>query len=1232
MSNIAESDVLGKVLKIMESTLKVASEQLDIDANLESFGVNSLIVMEIMENIENEFDVTLTPAQFSNIDNISGLVGLLESLSEKSEDSKGKITEAVVIEESVSNDPRGISSAQQDSSISTLIIDLDNRPFQNVLNYIYEKYGFDLSYRNFDSLDSIVDELILKYPDDLMQFYSRSGQAGNLTTGSKIAPTVAIVGISCNLPDAPNHHIFWENLLANKNSIREIPSTRWNWQDHYSETVTPGKTVSKWGALIDNVDCFDASFFGISNEEALATDPQLRLLLEESYHAVEDAGIDMEKLAGSSTGVFIGYEYAEYEHHLRKLENKDITLGPLFSSSSPSYYLSSQISHTFDLCGPSESINVNCASSAVAINRAYYSLLNGESDTAIVGAASLNLFVDDYVAASQYGILSPNGTSGVFDNDANGFTRGEGVAVVVLKRLEDAEKDNNRIYGMIKSTSENYRGAARNISEVKHESITAVLEKCYEKASIDVETISYVEVDGFANKWADSIEYEGIKGIFEKSKANVKHVALGSMKGNVGNLECVSGLANVIKVALSLHHKKFPATISKKKLSTFLDIESESHPVYIADKNISFDSIRADHNTPIRAGVNSLADSGTNVHILLEEYIANSQKVEDAVISEHLFVLSAKDDVSLETYVFKYIDFISNASTLEPFINLIYTSQVGREPLNNRIAILASSYEELVNKLSLIKKNDIGEKSRLDSKGVFYGKIDSSKKIPLAELITDDVVKTQLAQSIHSSQWKQIALLWVNGLTIPWEMIWRERAVQRISLPTYPFARNRYWIDIERQESSRENYQALVEEQPEKEKLQMSNLLTAPTKWYFYLPGNTSNIQESSAPMNAIQKMELFLKQEVANQLHCTIDDVVVDKDFIELGMDSVGIAELIFKTDQLLEINITPNVLFKHPQIDMLSEFLAKNYFEIITSIVVTKVKPAFSDTKNANVSIHSEKYVLSNQEPPTPLDILITLQKESTDANSPIFAVPGAGGSALSMHQLAKALGSSQPFYCLEPVGLDGFTSPTSNVEQVAEYNIEAMQSVQRNNAYRLLGYSNGGIVAFEMARQLQERGNVVSSLIMLDTLTPVLLNKTPIEEATVAVFDYFVSLLGGKSKIDIEFFNKIPKHEHSEYLYDSIVELGIELPKKQFLGTFNVAIASEQSCRAYHPVKLKGDTKLTLFRAISGFKEVPNDYGWSDFFSTTPLIYDVDANHFTILDLEYISEIAKKINTIA
>lgn len=1225
----AQTDVLSGVIKLIEATLKVPADKVDIDANFETFGVNSLIVMELMENIEKQFEVTLTPAQFSNVSTVRGLAELLEKLTQKSAGETQRTPSAAP--EPRRPDPPAATAANVEPVASAQ--SAPGKPPskqspaspQRILDYIRREYAVDLSHRKFDAVDEIIEALASEHADAVMRRYGLIGaldHAPNPDAAGRRRTEIAIVGMSCRLPDAVDHRAFWDNLLAGKNSMREIPASRWRWEDHFADAIVPGKTVSKWGALLDDVDCFDAEFFNIPASEAMTMDPQQRLLLQETYRAVEDAGMDMRKLAGSNTGVFVGYEYSEYEHHLRKLNNKDFKSGPLFSSSSPTYYLANRLSFTFDFRGPSESINVNCASSAVAINRACYSLINGESDVAIAGGVSLNLFADDYVASSQYGVLSANGTSGVFDDDANGFTRGEGAAALVLKRLEDAERDNDRIYAVIKACHQNYRGAARNISEIKYESIADALSKCYEKAGVDVEAVSYIEVDGYATKWGDSFEYEGVKGAFANSSLKQKHCALGSLKGNIGNVESVSGAANVIKVALSLFHKKFPATVSKKKINSFIDIDNPSHPLYIADSQIAFEDIRKDAAAPIRAGVNSFADSGVNVHILLEEYMAGAPVASVEPPSKQLFVLSAKNGKRLENYVADYVEFLSKPAAGDAFADFIYTAQTGREALSERLAIVASSREELLEKLLLVKKTGIRDRLGLESKDIYHGRSNPADKNSLASLITAEMAYTQLAESMRTLQWRQAALLWVNGVSVPWETVWRDRPVRRASLPAYPFAKERYWVDVEVKapvESVAVIRPVLAEAQP---------VDTAPAlEWWFYVPSAGSTGAVGAVAMSRVEKIELFLKQEIARQLKSPIEEIPADRNFIDLGMNSIGVADLIIKTDKLLQANLSPSVLFKHPDIGSLAQYLAQTYAEALDALIVSHNKPAAGDVEGEGASRRSN--VGAARRDPTPQDILVPLQTKGD--RTPLFAVPGAGGGALSLQQLSHALGGRQPFYCLEAVGLDGVHPPMASIEEIAQFNIRALRSVQSKGPYRVLGYSNGGVVAFEMARRLVEQEQESASLILLDSLCPLLPGKDPVQEM-VDVFKHFVASLGGVSDLSVKKLRETPESERSAYLYDSVVGLGFEAPREQFIATFNAATASERACRAYRPSKLSAALDATLFRADAGYPDAPEDYGWNQLLAQPLRTYAIKADHFSIIDKHPLKDVARRINLLA
>lgn len=1158
--------VTRRLVNTIGATLKVSPDRIALDAELDSLGINSIILMELLENIEQEFGFTLTPAQVAGVTSLSGLAAVLEDLV---------------------GEPATEETSRPDAS-------------REMLSYISDKYSVDLSHRRFDSVEEIVEALVSDHSAALLHHYGLQPASANRDE-AKPAPArasdIAIVGMSCRLPDAPDVGSFWNNLLEGRNSVREIPASRWHWQEHFSPVPGPGKSVSKWGALLDDVDCFDAGFFGISPEQASAMDPQQRLLLQETYRAVENAGMDIRKLAGTATGVFIGYQYSEYEHHLRAHNNRSLRDGPLFSSSSPSYYLAHRISFQFDFRGPSESINIQCASSAVAINRAYYSLVNGESDVALAGGVSLNLFAGDYVASSQYGLLSANGTSGVFDNEASGFTRGEGVAMIVLKRLEDARRDNDRIYAVIKSCHHGYRGAARSLSEVRHEAFTSVLGECYRKADIDPETVRYVEVDGYATKWADSIEYEGIKNAVTRGTASGKRCALGSVKGNIGNVEAASGVSNVIKVALSLYHKRFPATISKRRLSTFLDVDNPAHPLYVADQAIGFDAIRQD-DAPIRAGINSFADSGTNVHILLEEHIESPRAANQMASSKQLCVFSAADASRLDAYVQDYIEFLSSNADADGFAELAYTLQTGREALNQRLAIVAGSREELLEKLRLFKATDARARENLAAKDIYYGAASASRSNPLAGLIGADMVRQQLQDSVKTQQWKPMALFWVNGIAVDWETIWTGKTLRRAELPSYPFAKERYWIDA----APPTTVAPLVTS----EIAAVVDDVRASAAWHF-----ATDAVANAVALDRTEKIRLFLQQEIGLQLRRPLDEIALGKTFPDLGMSSVGIAALINSIDRLLQTHLSPSAIFKYPQVETLAAYLAATYPEAIDSLSVSgPVEPRPDNETMSSV------------------ELVIPVQPRGTAPA--LFAVPGAGANALSLQQLSRALGDDQPFYCLEPVGLNGDVAPLASVEALARLHIEGMKSVQGQGPYRLLGYSNGGVVAFEMARQLLQQHERIESLMLLDSLCPTLRHE-PIEVMMVAVFKHFVRTLGGVSDLDVKRLQQVPANECSAYLYENIVRLGIELPKEQFLATFDVAAASERACRAYLPTALPEKIDVTLFRAIDGFKDAPEDYGWRPFLSAPPRICSVKADHFSLVERDAVREVARQIHSL-
>jgi polyketide synthase PksN len=1163
---VSKLNVLDRLVRIVESMLKLPSAKVDVEAHLESLGINSLITMELISHIEGEFGVALTPAMFADVETLADL--------------------AAVLERAQAPATAGLQAAGPSAAAAS----------PDVLGYVRSRFAVDLSGRSFGSLDEIADTLVAEHTDALLRRYG--SEVGNDTPSRR--GDIAIVGLSCRLPDAPDARCFWNNLLEGKSSAREIPASRWNWEQHYAELPSPGKSISRWGALIEDVDCFDAGFFDISAQEASAMDPQQRLLLEEAYRAFEDAGADVAGLAGTNTGVFVGYQYSEYEQQLRKLGNIDMRAGPLFSSSSPSYYLANRISFAFDLRGPSESINLNCASSAVALNRAYYSLVSGESDIALAAGVSLNLFEGDYIASSQYGLLSRDGTSGVFDDDANGFTRGEGVAALVLKRLEDAERDSDRIYAVIKSSHQNYRGAAKSLSEIRHEPITEVLRACYAKAGVEPATVRYVEVDGYATKWADSFEYEGVKNALQGSGGG-KSCALGSAKGNIGNVEAASGVTNVIKVALSLHHKIFPATISVRKVSSFIDIDSTAHPLYIADRAIPFDTIRSG-DTPIRAGVNSFADSGTNVHLLLEEYVPAAAAAAAPSTGPQLFVLSARDEERLAAQIDNCLHYLTGPGQAETFDSLVYTSQVGRAGWEERLAVVASGHAELADKLARASRS--GGRG-LESSGIYRGRASSAEDNPLAGLISGDMAAMQLEQCARAGQWTQAALLWVNGVRMPWRQRWQGRSVRPASIPGYPFARTRHWMDILPARAATVPAAAGGHEAP-------GANAAASFDWDI-APRSVEHPHPDAQALDGTAKIILFLRQETARLLRQPVESIALDRTLPELGMNSIRVTELILQVDKLMGIQLSPSALFRHPSISALAAHLAATCPERADALVAVRQLPAAGPREPALA-------------PRPASEMVVPVQAQGSRV--PIYALPGAGGNALSLQQLSHALGSEQPFYCIESAGLDGQTAPLASVEEIARFNIECLKAAGAPGPYRLLGYSNGGVVAFEMARQLLESGDKVASLVLLDTLCPPARAGHPVEEMLVAVFNRFAQSLGAPADLTVEALRETPESRRSEFLHDLLAKRGFALPWEQFAATFDVATSSENLCRAYQPSRLASRIEVVLFKAADSYRGAPGDYGWGEFVNGPMRTLQVRADHFSIVEKGPVREIARKI----
>ncbi|HKO59093.1 MAG TPA: beta-ketoacyl synthase N-terminal-like domain-containing protein [Thermoanaerobaculia bacterium] len=564
---------------------------------------------------------------------------------------------------------------------------------------------------------------------------SRSAKRGDA------AEKIAIIGMSGRYPQADGLQEYWQNLAEGKNSVAEIPSHRWDAERYYDPDPSKAdKSCSKWLGALDDVDCFDPLFFRLSPQEAVHIDPQHRLFLQEAYRAFEDAGYSGESLSAKKCGVYLGISMAEYASRLLQSGVRAASV-----TSNSFAIAAARIAYYLNLKGPAISVDTACSSSLVALHLASQALLSGETDMALAGGVTLWLTPESYLSMSQAGMLSPSGQCRAFDDGADGIVVGEGVGALVLKRLSDAQRDNDFIHGVILGSGVNQDGKTNGITAPSVNSQIELIRDVYARNGIDPETISYVETHGTGTKLGDPIELTALATVFQEKTARKNYCGLGSVKSNVGHTAAASGVASVQKVLLAMQHRTLVPTLHVRKETAHFDF-AES-PFYISREtkpwNVGAGSLR-------RAAVSSFGFSGTNAHVVIEEYPAHEQAA--APRGEVIVPLSARTAEQLRQ---KARDLLECVETSRPDLaELAYTLQVGRDAMDERLAFVVGSLDELRSKLTAFVEGGETDRHR-----------------------------------------EGVAAVWTKGLKVDWNALWDDPKPRRVSLPTYPFAREHYWID-----------------------------------------------------------------------------------------------------------------------------------------------------------------------------------------------------------------------------------------------------------------------------------------------------------------------------------------------------------------------------------------------------------------------------------------------------
>ena len=600
---------------------------------------------------------------------------------------------------------------------------------------------------------------------------------------------IAVIGMSGIFPGSPDLNTFWENLIQEKDLISEIPIERWNWKEYYGE-LEDNKTKVKWGGFIEGIDQFDASFFNISPHEAELMDPQQRLLLQIVWHVIEHAGYTPDSLSRYKTGLFVGVSTVDYTELLLRTRNTPAQ----FPTGTFRSILANRVSYLLNFQGPSEAIDTACSSSLVALHHAIKGIQGNDCEVAVVAGVNALLTPTLYLAASKAGMLSEDGRCKTFDKSANGFVRGEGVGAILLKSFSKAKADRDIIYGIIKGSASNHGGHVSSLTVPNPNAQAELIVNAIEKANIDIETISYIETHGTGTSLGDPIEINGLKKAFQilqerQGKPQIPHhyCGLGSVKANIGHLEAAAGMAGIIKILLMLQHKQLPGQVHLKELNP--QIELKNSPFYIVSELSDWQHIQP----PRRAGISSFGFGGSNAHVIVEEwpeYISFTHQTKPF----YLITLSAKHLDSLNQRIKDLYTYLKDYPEL-PIEAIAYTLNVCRVHFNYRIAFVVSSKDELLNKLQQWLKNP-------DKKlvGYFHGMANQEHDdAPIYKQVLEmSLENLKYFQTIdvgkHKDLLEAVANLYTKGYDVDWEALHTGETHQKISLPTYPFLKERYWI------------------------------------------------------------------------------------------------------------------------------------------------------------------------------------------------------------------------------------------------------------------------------------------------------------------------------------------------------------------------------------------------------------------------------------------------------
>ncbi len=723
---------------------------------------------------------------------------------------------------------------------------------------------------------------------------------------------IAIIGIGCRFPGAPNPQAFWKLLQEGGDSVREVPADRWDATALYDpDPSSPGKMINRQAGLIDTVDKFDWRAFRIPPREARYMDPQHRLLLEVAWEALEDAGLPFEDIAGSRVGVYMAIMWNDY----LRLQSRDPSHLNGYSATGNSFaFAPNRISYTFDLRGPSIAIDSACAGSLASVHAACQSLWLGEASLALAGGVNLILSPDVNIMLSKAGVLSSEGHCMTLDARADGFVRGEGAGIVVLKPYSQLTSS-DRVYALIRGAALNHNGHNEWIMASSAAGQEAALRNAYLMAGVDPADVDYVELHGTGLPKGDPIEAKVLGKVIGTQPGRDHPCAIGSVKSNIGHLDSAAGIASIIKVALSLNHRKIPPTIHLKDVNPDIPLEA----LGLAAQHTL--GAWPNKTGPALAGVTAISMSGVNAHMVLEGPPPDpNPRAPTARLGAgfpQLMPLSAHSPEALLSLVRAVEEYLVNDETNVDLSlhDICYTASVRRSHQAHRLAFIVQSRTRFVESLQSFLQGQLSD-GDFSSQAITE---DHEIRPDLAEAIDKclhlrDSSGTVIPSLAGEDEKETLVLealgtLYVRGHALDWSALYPDggRCVQ---FPTTPWQRERLWLEwlddpehLSIMDDKAQSADETALEQPEF----LRKLEEAPATKHWDL-------------------LQAHVREQVARVLGLDQPYQLKPRQgFFDMGLNSLSAVELVNSLQTSVGQSLSATLVFEFPTIEDLTAYLGR-------------------------------------------------------------------------------------------------------------------------------------------------------------------------------------------------------------------------------------------------------------------------------------------------------------------